>query len=323
MIDRRLALLVNREDPASLSDGVRYVFSAPGKRIRSTLVLLSCESVGGNVGEALDAAVAVEMMHNFTLVHDDIMDSAARRHGRPTVHTRWDVNKALLVGDVLLGLGFRCLLRTRSDSTRRIAGVYTAGLLEVCDGQALDLRFEHQKDVTLDDYFRMIQKKTGGLIAMSAELGGIVGGGSEKELAALRKFGFFLGRAFQLQDDLLDVVAEQKKFGKRIGGDIVIGKKTFLLLSAVERARGKDRALVEDLLRQGGVSPAERLDMRACRAMVKDVRRIYERYGVLDDARAHIRNNTSKAVAALYVLPANRGTGTLRWLAEELEGRVS
>ena len=233
LVERRLRALLHRSHPRDLREGCRYVLAAGGKRVRSVLVLLAAEAVGGSARAAADAGAAVELLHNFTLVHDDVMDHADTRRGRPTVHRRWDLNTALLVGDVLLGLGYDRLLRTRSPRIASILRVYTEGLLEVCEGQALDLEFERRDDVRPGEYFRMIEMKTARLIAMSAELGGLIGGGTAREVAALRTFGFRLGRAFQLQDDLLDVVAEEEAFGKVIGGDILEGKKTYLFTIAL------------------------------------------------------------------------------------------
>lgn len=317
MVDRRLATVVSRGGPRDLTDACRYVLAGGGKRVRSTLLLLSCEAVGGRLNDALDAGAAIETMHNFTLVHDDVMDNAPSRRGRATVHIRWDLNNALLTGDILLGLAYRSLLRTRSESLPHLIALFTTGLIEVCEGQALDLEFEARSDVTVDEYFTMIEKKTGRLISMATEMGAIIGGGSRAHIDALRLFGHYLGRAFQLQDDLLDVVAEEKQFGKTIGGDIIEGKKTFLLLKAAERAAGKDRILLRKILKRG----ARGSD--SSRATVAAVTALYRRTGVLDETMDQIHRNTRKAVAILDALPAGRATAMLRWLSDSLLHRVS
>ncbi len=317
MVDRRLATIVTRGGPKDLTDACRYVLAGGGKRVRSTLLLLSCEAVGGRLNDALDAGAAIETMHNFTLVHDDVMDHAPARRGRATVHIRWDLNNALLTGDTLLGLAYRSLLRTRSESLPHLITLFTTGLIEVCEGQALDLEFEDRSDVTVDEYFAMIEKKTGRLISMATEMGAIIGGGSRAHVDALRLFGHYLGRAFQLQDDLLDVVAEEKQFGKTIGGDIIEGKKTFLLLKAAERVAGKDRILLRKILKGGARG------LGSNRSTVSVVTALYRRTGVLDETMDQIHRNTRKAVAILDALPAGRSTAMLRWLSDSLVHRVS
>jgi geranylgeranyl diphosphate synthase type II len=294
------------------------VLEGGGKRIRSTLVMLACEAVGGRPRAALDAGAAVEIMHNFTLVHDDVMDHAATRRGKPTVHERWDLNTALLVGDVLLGIAYRTLLRTRTRNMETVATLFTSGVVEVCEGQALDLEFEKRLDVTVAEYFRMIEKKTGRLITLAAELGAVIGGARPRQRAALRRFGHHLGRAFQMQDDLLDVIAEEDELGKAIGGDIAEGKRTFLLLTAAERATGADRELLLRVLRHGARGP-DGPDT----ATIAAVRDVYDRTGALHDARKLVERNTRSALRALAALPHNRGTETLRWLSNVLLHRSS
>ncbi len=314
LVDRHLLSLVRPDNPRDLSEGCRYVLSTGGKRVRPVLVLVSAEAVGGKVATALDAAAATEIMHNFTLVHDDIIDNACSRRGRPTVHVKWDLNYALLVGDVLIGLAYRSLLRTRSERMGRIVALFTSGLAEVCEGQALDLNYAQRGQVSLRQYFAMIEKKTARLFSMSAELGGLVGGGTPRQVEALRRFGHYLGRAFQVQDDLLDVVADQHQFGKHIGGDIIEGKKTFLLLSALERARGKDRQALQRIMLQqqpGGKQP------------VRQIAAIYNQTGAIERARRQIRRDTQKAMSALSALPSTRATAMLRWLSDHLLNRVS
>ena len=321
LVDGHLRTLVTQGQPKELTDGCRYVLWAGGKRVRSTLLLLSCEAVGGNVRKALNASAAIELMHNFTLVHDDIMDNAASRRGRATVHTRWNVNNAILVGDVLLGLAYKQVLRTSSAKLQSILQIFTQGFADVCEGQALDLEFEHRSDVTLNDYFEMIEKKTGRLISTSTELGALVGGGTAKQVQALRTFGRHLGRAFQLQDDLLDVVAEEKEFGKRIGGDIIEGKKTFLLLKSLENAKGKDHAALMNVMNRR--SATSRLKSKDREMEIRNVASIYLSTGAIDSARKQIQKDTSKARAALRSLPASTGRETLLWFSEMLLSRNS
>ncbi len=315
--DRYLQKVVRTGGSKELADACTYVLAGGGKRLRAVLVLLSCEAVGGQARDAMHAAAAIEIMHNFTLVHDDIMDHAPSRRGRPTVHVRWDLNNALLVGDVLLGIAYRELLETRTDKVPRLVSLFTTGLIEVCEGQALDLAFEHRAAATIPQYFRMIEKKTGRLISMATEIGALIGGASPRHTRALRDFGYHLGRAFQLQDDRLDVTAEEAEFGKVIGGDIMEGKKTYLLLSAARRARGRDLRLVRAVLRNGGRATARPS------TLIPAMTAIYHRYGIIQATERLIRRNTDRAAEALSALPASRARTTLGWLARALVHRSS
>jgi geranylgeranyl diphosphate synthase type II len=329
MVEKRIRALPRGGSAEDLNDACRYVLGGGGKRVRAVLVLLSCEAVGGKAKQALDPSVALELMHNFTLVHDDIMDHAPSRRGRPTVHIRWTLNNALLAGDVLLAMAYAALLRTRTPEISPALKLFTNALLQVCEGQALDLGFEKKADVSVRDYFRMIGKKTGRLFSAAGEIGGLFGGGSQRQIGALSEFGHHLGRAFQLQDDLLDVMADQSHLGKSIGGDILERKKTYLLLRAAERARGRDRVVVQALLRgrrtrpDGSDGMTRRSGRPADAHMISMVTDIYRRYGILEDTQRQVRANTRKAVNALHALPRNEPTATLRWLSESLVKRAS
>lgn len=312
LVDRCLHRVPMQSGPQRLTDACEYVLGGRGKRLRAILTLLACEAAGGRPRDALHAGAAIEIMHNFTLVHDDIMDHAASRRGRPTLHVRWGLNTALLTGDVLLGLAYRQLLQTASPALPHLVALFTTGVIEVCRGQALDLEFEDRTDVTVEEYFRMIEKKTGRLISLATETGAWIGGGRPREIAALKRFGHFLGRAFQLQDDLLDVVADENEFGKTIGGDIMEGKRTFLILTATSRARGADRAYLQRVLRKRGhgVGPH--------RTVVPAVAEMYNRYGVIQDTERLVRHNTALARRSLAVIPHSDATAMLDWLANAL-----
>ena len=317
LVDRRLSSVVKHSEPRDLADASRYILRGGGKRVRSTLVLLSCEAVGGRVQDAIDAAVAVEMLHNFTLVHDDVMDNAPTRRGRATVHTRWNLNTAILVGDTVLGLAYRSLLRSTTPNIRRAAQLFTEGFIDVCEGQAFDLEYERRRIITLQDYYRMIGKKTGKLIATATELGGLLGNGSLQEVDALRTFGTKIGRAFQIQDDLLDVVADAKAFGKTIGGDIVEGKKTFLLVQAFQYARGTDRKVLRPLM-AGQTPPATHAARKRLIATITD---IYQRCGAIEAARNQIRRETAAGIRALHALRPTIARDMLQWFSEMLVQR--
>ena len=312
LVDKRTKVLSLNGDSRVLREACAHILKSGGKRVRALLLLLSCASVGGTVRRALDAGVAIEAMHDFTLVHDDIMDNAESRRGRPTVHTLWGRNTAILTGDVLLGLAYRSLGRTRSHRYRELVDLFTEAVIDVCDGQALDMALAQRTDVSLPEYFSMIARKTGALIATATAMGGVIGGGTRVEVRALQAFGRTLGRAFQVQDDLLDVIAEEKMLGKPIGGDIIEGKKTFLLISAAARARGNDRRLIELVMRG-----------KAHREHVAAVTDLYQRYGILDEAGRRILRDTQTAARALDALRPSRAVAVLRWLAGALVHRVS
>ncbi len=311
LIDQRLDRIIDRDEPVTMYQPARYVLGGGGKRIRPVLMLLACEAVGGDPLNAIDAGVAVEILHNFTLVHDDIMDHADTRRGRLTVHKKWDNNIAILVGDELMGIAYKTLLNTRSGDIREITSVFTDGVIEVCEGQSYDKEFEALPSVTEAQYLMMIGKKTGWLVAISAHMGAIIGDASPSETNALISYARHVGRAFQIQDDLLDAIAEEAAFGKPVGGDIIEGKKTYLLVTAMGLAEAADLKL----LRQVAMREAAR------EGLVASVRDIYERLGVLDIARRRIEEDTNVAIAALDALPATNGRDMLVWLAHMLLDR--
>ncbi len=311
IVDRQLRLSIKKNEPRSLYQPVQYVLSGGGKRIRPLLVLLACEAVGGSTRQAQHAAVAIEILHNFTLVHDDIMDNAPSRRGRPTVHTKWDTSIAILVGDELVALAYRELLKTQSPYIARVADIFTEGVVEVCEGQAYDKEFEARKHVSLEEYLLMIGKKTGKMVSVASEIGAVIGGGSAAEIRALKLYGTSIGRAFQIQDDLLDVVADEKEFGKTIGGDIVEGKKTFLLIESYARSRGDDKRLLLSVITGGGTS----------RKNIPLIRDVYERCGVVELAKQTIAKNIVGANKQLSRLKKSGARDMLFWFSEMLLNR--
>jgi len=312
LIDRRLKRFARQQEPRSLYEPLTYILRGGGKRIRPLVLLLSCEAVGGIVRDALPAGVAIEILHNFTLVHDDIMDNAASRRGRPTVHTKWDANVAILVGDELLGLAYRALLKTKSRNIQEIAKVFTEGVVEVCEGQAYDKEFETRRAIRVDEYLLMIEKKTAKMVAVAAEIGALIGNGTEASIRALRRYGEHIGRAFQIQDDLLDIVANERELGKAVGGDLVEGKKTFLLLEALQRARGKEKKMLHAMVRNEGIP----------RRLVPEYRRIYQQTGAIEAARRRTGHEIAQAKKELRRLPASDARAMLVWLTDMLLHRT-
>lgn len=313
LIERRLSSLPFPIRPKSLYDPIRHVLGGGGKRVRPLLVVLACEAAGGEARTAMDAAVAVELLHTFTLVHDDVMDHADMRRGRPTVHRRWDENTAILAGDALVAHAYRLLFRTRTSRLSEVNGVFTGAFIEVCEGQAYDKEFGEKASAGMMEYEMMIRKKTGRLIAAAVEIGALIGDASAGRVTALRRYGEHLGRAFQIKDDLLDIVGTPASLGKPVGGDIVEGKKTYLLLRARAHAHGGDRTVLRSLGSQRRVS----------RLLITRVRKIYERTGVFDEAMAQVMRSTAAAQRALASLPPSRARDSLHWLSSRLLVRAS
>ena len=311
-INRQLAQLVPHKEPADLYEPARYVLEAPGKRLRPLLLLLSAGIFDVPEEDAMPAALALEVFHTFTLVHDDIMDRADARRGKPTVHMRWDEGTAILCGDWLMGLSYQLLSRVPRGDLRAILNRYHNMVTRLCEGQALDKAFETRQDVTLEAYMQMIEGKTGALIQTALVTGGLLSEAPEEVIEKLEAMGWHLGRAFQIQDDLLDVVAEDKAWGKPVGGDLVEGKKTFLLLRALEKAEGEDARFFNELVARGGLEPSR----------IPEARERMRTLGVLDDAREEVQRHYEEAQSFLAYLPSNRAAHTLQWLLETMSNRV-
>lgn len=224
------------EQPAELYEPIRYIMSLGGKRIRPLLVLLAAKMYADDVENALLPAAAVEVFHNFTLMHDDIMDKAPLRRGQQTVHEKWDANTAILSGDVMLVRAYEMLLGIAPDKLGKVLQLFSKTAAEVCEGQQLDMNFERREQVRIEEYIHMITLKTAVLLGFSLELGAILQGAPDSDAEHLKQFGDNVGIAFQLRDDLLDVYGDKDKFGKQVGGDILSDKKTFLMLTALEQA---------------------------------------------------------------------------------------
>jgi geranylgeranyl diphosphate synthase, type II len=252
----QFSLLIEREikkqkygsQPLSLYEPIRYLMSLGGKRLRPMFTLLAYSLYKKNVKSILPYAVAVEAFHNFTLMHDDIMDKAPLRRGHQTVHEKWNVNTAILSGDVMLIKVYDSLLNIDDSRLKKVFRAFNKCASEVCEGQQWDMEFETLQNVTESQYLNMIKLKTAVLLGFSLELGAILADASEKDCKSLREFGINIGLGFQLKDDLLDAYADSKKFGKQPGGDIIANKKTFLLIKSLELARKKQRIELEQWL---------------------------------------------------------------------------
>ena len=257
--------------PSSLYEPVKYVLSLGGKRIRPVLMLLSYNLFKDDPEAILAPACALETYHNYTLLHDDLMDNADLRRGHPTVHRRWDANTAILSGDSMLVLAYERMAQCRQDKLADVLALFTETALEIGEGQQYDMDFEHRTDVSEAEYIEMIRLKTSVLLACATKMGAILADASPEDAANLYKFGEQMGLAFQLQDDYLDVYGDPTVFGKAIGGDITSNKKTYMLINALNRANADQRA---ELLRWISATDFERQEKIAA------VTRLYNEIGV-------------------------------------------
>jgi geranylgeranyl diphosphate synthase type II len=274
------------EDPAELYEPIRYIMELGGKRIRPVLVLLSADLYGADPQSAMPAAMAVEVFHNFSLVHDDIMDAAPLRRGRQTVHHKWDTNTAILSGDAMLIEAYRQLEAYPPAVFKELLMIFSKTALEVCEGQRYDMDFETMDQVKIDQYLHMIEYKTAVLLGCALKMGAVVGGASLADQHALYAFGINLGLAFQLQDDYLDVFGDPETFGKQVGGDIIENKKTFLYLKSLELAREDEVRELRDLY---SIKP------RNPDSKIKRVSQLFESSGAAEAAKTNILDYTQKA----------------------------
>ena len=310
-IDVRLINSVKDREPKSLYEPALYLISGKGKRIRPLLVLLATKVAGGKFENSYNAAVAMELLHNFTLVHDDIMDNADKRRGRQTLHKKYDENTAILVGDSLLSVAYEYILKDSDGNAKNIINSFTNGLIEVCEGQSLDTDFEKRYDVTIDEYLLMIKKKTASMIKICCEIGSILGGGTKQEVKAISDYGLNLGIAFQIQDDLLDISAEESNLGKRIGGDLLEGKKTYLFIQALEKSKGEDKKSLQKVIKNKGIRVNQ----------INKYKKLYDALGVIEDAKSAINWYTKRALKSLNVVKKEEDRKILIWFADNLVKR--
>ncbi len=282
-INSALSAIPYPSRPEGLYEPISYVLSMGGKRLRPMLMLLSYSLYRNDVEKALPAAIGIETYHNHTLLHDDLMDHADMRRGMPTVHTKWDANTAVLSGDTMLIMAFRHFMDCQSPHLDQVLRLFARTAQEICEGQQYDVNFETRTDVTEQEYIEMIRLKTSVLLACATRTGALLAEAPETDAQALYRFGEQLGLAFQVQDDYLDVYGDPKVFGKKIGGDILCGKKTFLLIHALQRADQEQRAQLLSLLNDATLEPQVKID------------RVTALYNQLD-----IRNITLRAIDHYY-----------------------
>ena len=272
------------KEPYNLYEPIQYILSLGGKRLRPLLVMMGAELFDADPESTIDAALAVEMFHNFTLIHDDIMDEADLRRGKETVHTRWDLNTGILSGDALMIMSYRVLESYEGEEFKALMKLFNKTALEVCEGQQLDIDFESLKEVPLETYFTMIGYKTAVLVGCALQMGAIIGKADREDQQNIYRFGLYLGVAFQLQDDYLDSFGTED-FGKEIGGDIRENKKTYLYIKTRELASDKDRSELDQWFAQEGEVPGK----------VDGVKELYLKYGVPTLLKEQIKDHTESA----------------------------
>ncbi|MDR2848366.1 MAG: polyprenyl synthetase family protein [Bacteroidales bacterium] len=261
LIEEQIARLnIGVQAPSHLYEPIGYVLKQGGKRIRPAMTLMACNLFSNELQQAVMPAVAIEVFHNFTLLHDDVMDKADIRRNQPTVHKKWSENVAILSGDAMQVLAYQYLGRSREDLLPSLLPIFSDTALQVCEGQQYDMNFETTTDVSIDEYRHMITLKTAVLLAASLKIGAICGGADKQNAETLYRFGISLGLTFQILDDWLDVYSDPKVFGKATGGDILTAKKTFLLITALERADADTRAKLLALLNNRDIADEDKIN---------------------------------------------------------------
>jgi geranylgeranyl diphosphate synthase type II len=292
-LQQELEELVFDREPQQLYAPARYMLQLGGKRIRPALLLMACEAMGGRAQDALPPAIGIEIFHNFTLVHDDIMDNASLRRGHPTVHQHWDQATAILSGDAMQVLAFQYVMRAPEAARPAIFDLFSETCLQVCEGQMMDMHFEERGDVEVWEYLEMIRLKTSALLACALGIGGLVGGADDYAFHRLYDLGTNLGIAFQLQDDLLDTFGDEQQLGKRIGNDILARKKTYLMLKLRHIATPEQWAEIERLY----ANPQDE------EGLIGGVRDLYEELGVRENTERLLREYFNQAQECLDALP--------------------
>lgn len=307
-VEAGLRSVTPKDRSLSLYDAVAYVLEGSGKRIRPLLVLTTAQAFGAERSSAMPAALAVEVFHNFTLVHDDIMDRSESRRGQQTVHVRWNLPIGILTGDFLLAMSFELLTRLDDRVMAPALSRFDHMVIQLCEGQALDTEFESRLMVSSEEYLEMVSRKTAALLEVSLVLGGLVAGAEDADLSLLGLVGRHAGCAFQIQDDLLDLIADSENWGKPVGSDLVSGKKSFLTVKALERERESGESWFSDKMESGGIPAGQ----------IPEARARMEGMGVIQDAETQIAKHYQSAFAALGVIEGKGDFADLNWIIERL-----
>jgi len=301
------------KEPRNLYEPIDYIIGLAGKRIRPVLTLMAAEVFDADYQKALPAAMAVEVFHNFSLVHDDIMDAAPLRRGNETVHEKWNLNTGILSGDAMLILAYQYFEQYEPEVFKSLAKLFSKTALEVCEGQQWDVDFENRDDVTIPEYLKMIEYKTAVLVAAAMKMGAIIAKTSEENCEAIYNFGLNLGIAFQLQDDYLDAFGNPETFGKQVGGDIIENKKTYLYLKAIEFA---EKEHCEQLLHLYSVQPADNTEK------IHSIKQIFDETGASEATQKAIKDYTFKAFETLENMQiSDEKKMVLKAFGENLMGR--
>lgn len=290
------------KEPKGLYDPIQYILNLGGKRLRPVLTLMTTEIFGADFKKALNAALSIEVFHNFSLVHDDIMDDAPLRRGSVTVHEKWNINTGILSGDAMLIMAYQLFENYDAITFQSLAKLFSKTALEVCEGQQYDVDFETRNDVTIPEYLKMIEYKTAVLVAAAMKMGAIVANASADDQNNIYEFGKNLGIAFQLQDDYLDAFGDPKTFGKQVGGDIIENKKTYLYLKALEFASTKDKLELQALFSQHLKDNTKKIDI---------VKRLFTVTGATIKTKQEIENYTNKAFSILDALNISKDKKTI------------
>jgi geranylgeranyl diphosphate synthase type II len=290
IVDRALINLSYNDEATRLTDPLKYILSIGGKRIRPVMSLMACNLFSDKIDDAIVPAIGLEVFHNFTLVHDDIMDDASVRRGMPTVHAKWGNSQAILSGDVMAFVANECIMQTPAEKLLKVFRIYNKAAVEVCIGQQLDMDYEKAAIVSLDEYLRMIELKTAVLLAASVKCGAVIGGADDRDADLLYEFGRNLGLAFQIQDDMLDIWGDTRVFGKAQGGDIVANKKTFPYVKALEKTEGDQMKLLQTWYSDKNSEPAKK---------VKEVIAIYDKLNVKEETETMAYDYINKAFGFL------------------------
>lgn len=312
-INNEILKLNWKREPYGLYEPIEYTLAAGGKRVRPQLAVIASRMFGGKDEEVLPAALALEVFHNFTLLHDDVMDKADVRRGRATVHVKWDENTAILSGDQMLIEAYKLLAGVPAEKLPKVLQLFNKMATEICEGQQYDVDFERQEQVATEAYLKMIRLKTSVLLATALQIGAYIAGADEEKQDALYQFGINIGLGFQIQDDILDVWGDPKTFGKAVGGDISCNKKTFVYLEAMRR--------------ESEEAKGERLEKWYSQVLedntekIAAVKEIFEQLGVRETCEKVVENYTQTALDILEKLPQNEASEELRKLAKKLNAR--
>lgn len=305
---------IKSREPKTLYDPMVYILNLGGKRLRPVLVLMTAELFDCSYKKALDAALAVEIFHNFSLVHDDIMDEAPLRRGKSSVHEKWNIDTAILSGDAMLINAYQLFENYEGEIFRDLAKLFTATAIQVCEGQQYDVDYEEREEVSLKEYMKMIEYKTAVLVGAAMEMGAIIAGEDQECKDKIYEYGRLLGLAFQLKDDYLDVFGDYESFGKQIGGDIIENKKTFIYLKALEMASPKNKIELKHLYS---------VNSKDAQQKIETVTSIFENTGVVLETQKQIKLYTDEAFELLENLPIDRDKRTIfREFGENLMNRT-